>query len=209
MNEVDLCTSYLHAADILPRELEAIGQFMESDYPSFELPRGPRDGVFRIEVPKISESKEIIKLIQELVPDELQSCHPLLRRRNIFVRFVPELIVRNASGGNTRTYGDMIGVITSRGETKYYLRVTLNDLKRRRGDDLVANAIYKILHEIAETDYFLKSPLGTKDRKENFGTKEYFLEEDEAIANRRAVRALKRKFPDVKFTKVSYPEDKI
>lgn len=207
MSELRDTPFHVDVANYTSQEAEALQRFMEGDYQSFELPHGPRDGIFRIETPPLPEAKEIQETIMASVLDELKSCHPLLKRRDKFVRFVSTLVEKEDLEGKFQVGGDMLYIEPRQGKIKYYLRIALDELEGMDSEDLVANVTGIILHELAETDYFLKSPVGTENKKDNLGTDDYYQEEDEVIANRRTIRALKSKYPQAGFTEVKYPID--
>lgn len=193
--------------DYTNSELLLIRKFMEEDtYPSFSIPRGSRDGKFVVEMPSVPEADDFKDLMLSEIPDEIQSCHPLLRRRDIFVRFVSDL--REQQGVKSTGTGCDVLDVSENGKIKYYIRVGMSSLFDTHGDDLVANLAGKIVHEIAETDYYLKSQEGLEDSKALLGHKEYNFTEDEEVANRRALRVLKRKYPKTEWIGVHYPADK-
>jgi len=186
-----------------------IKRFMEeTEYPHFTMPRGSRDGKFVVEMPNIPEAQNFKDLMLTEMPEEIQSCHPLLRRRDIFIRFVSELEEPQEDGSSIGTNCDILDVRED-GKIKYYIRIALDNLNDVNGDDMVSNLVGMIAHEIAETDYYLKSGKHIEDSKELLGTDQYSYTEDEEIANRRSLRVLKRKYPDAKWIGVQYDADEI
>jgi hypothetical protein len=188
-------------------DAKQIKKFMEEDiFPSFSIPRGPRDGKFVVEIPGIPEAEKFKHLVLSEIPDEIQSCHPLLRRRDIFVRFVSSL-EEQRGGESIGTNADILDA-RENGKVKYYIRIAFSELQDLKGDNMVANLVGIIVHEIAETDYYLKSTDGLEDSKALLGTEGYGFTEDEEVSNRRAIRVLKRKYPDVGWNNLDYPIDK-
>ena len=189
------------------KDAEEIKRFMEGDdYPSFSISRGPRDGKFVVEIPNIPEAEKFRDLMLLEVPDEIQSCHPLLKRRDIFVRFVSSL-EEQQDGKSIGTNCDILDA-RENGKVKYYIRVALSELQDLHGDDMVANLVGMIVHEIAETDYYLKSPDESEDPKDLLNKEGYSFTEDEEVANRRALRVLKRRYPNAKWVGLDYQIDK-
>lgn len=190
-------------------DISKIKKFMEEDtHTSFSIPRGPRDGKFIVEIPPdLPRAEEFKHLMLSEIPDEMQSCHPLLRRRDIFVRFVSRLEEQQQGSKPIGADCDCLDA-EENGKVKYYIRIALSKLRDVQGDNLIANLVGKIVHEIAETDYYLKSQDGSEDSKALFGKKDYNFSEDEEVANRRVIRVLKRKYPDAEWIGIDYPIDK-
>jgi hypothetical protein len=180
-----------------------IEKFLGQEYPSFSLPRGPRDGLFKVEIPNFPDADKMKTDILATIPEELQSCHPLLRRRDITVRFVSAL--KENGTGESVTDGDILELTNKNSEVSYLIRLVIDQSDK---ESTCAQIVAGIVHEIAETDYYLKSPKGTEDSTQLLGTPEYSLTEDEEVANRWAIRAIRRIYPDAHFEDLEYAQDK-
>lgn len=191
-----------------PEEAMTIKSFMEDPaVDTFVLPRSIRDGKFLIENLPFPEAGEFKSLVLQELPDELDSCHPKLRRRDFYVRFVNNLSEFDLSGKDVRTHCDVLEVEEA-GKYKHYIRIDLDSLQNLHGDDLIATVLSMIVHELAEEDYYMKSIEKIEDSKALLGKDGYSLTEDEEVANRRAVRLLRRIYPNAELTNVKYPIDK-
>lgn len=188
-----------------PNEAQQILNFMNSDeFPKIVLNESQRNKGCFVEIPKISEDlqREFIRIINLILPEEIASCHPLLQRRKIVVRFVDSLKKEN---GEITTHGDCLEMKID-DETVYYIRISLNHfIEDLSSENLVASLIGVIIHEIAEIDYYLKSDKNLVDMKPG-DVAEYHLLEDEEIANKRTLRALKKVYPNVHFSDISYDD---
>jgi len=188
------------------REIYGLVAFAEEEFPHFYLPKGFRDSTFKIEIPNVSWSGRFTYAALSVLPDELQSCHPRLKRTNVVVRFVQELEERQDFEGK-KGAAAVINEISIKNEKKLYLiRVVPEDTGN--DDERVSTTLFRIIHEIAEEDYFLKSPKGTRDLMKFIGTPDYEYTEDEEVANRRAFRAVKKIYPTLEWRTASYPQDR-
>lgn len=195
---------HVELSEYTPDDILAIEDFLTERFLSFELPHSPRDGSFIVEIPNIEGENEFKRVVLAILPNELRSCHPLLRRRNVTVRFVSRLEEKNDPSGKKDSYGDCLVLTTGKAKTEYLVRVVLN---LADDESAIAAMVGIILHEIAETDYYLKSPRGTTDSNELLGTSGYFYTEDEEVANRRTIRAIHKIYPQAEWMDVVYPQD--
>lgn len=198
---------HVEHVDYTVYEALEIKKFMEgTDHPQFSILRGKRNGKFVMEIPPVPEAADIQDLLETELPDELQSVHPTLQRRDIFVRFVPKLKEETKGGKEFETFGDALDYREGN-EKKLYVRISEEGLKDMDGDNRIVNIAGIVVHEIAEIDYYLKTPNAPKDSKA-VNSEGYQYTEDEEIANRRALRVIKRKFPQVEYKDIKYPSDK-
>lgn len=193
------------------KESEVIRNFMHEDFPNITY-RGSRDEGVVIEYPPENIcSHDMWKTILDTVfLPEWESFDPKIRRqKKAIIRFV-DFLYDNAlglnSGGN--------GIITS---NENWFRIPF---KGGDGGNISVEILtFKIMHELTETDFWSKTQkddkeamINTDDEINAFksGEKEYRNLLDEKIANRRALRAIKRMWPDIDYVdpKYVYEEDK-
>jgi len=134
--------------------------------------------------------------LETVLRPEWESLHPILRRSNIVIRFVDQLIDNKEQieiGGDFNWF-------QVNGKKIHLMRLSLNP-KGKRID--VENLLFKLIHELAEEDFWQKTTKGelvdleeaNKSDAALLRRKDYPLIIDEAIANRRAVRALRKIWP--------------
>lgn len=201
----------LHHFDLnnfLNNDIGDIKRFMEGgNYPKFSVKRGKRDGIFSMEVPPFPEASSVIELLQAELPEELQALDLRFKRMDIFVRFVPKLEVEKVGGEKVSVIANYMDVFDLN-KRKLWIQLSTERFKEMPKDDRIVNIVAAVVHEIAEKDYYLKTPNAPKDSDLLLGTKQYAFTEDEEIANRRALRVLKRRYPNVNLGDVQYPIDK-
>lgn len=178
---------------------------MSDNYPSFTLPVESRDGVKKFEKLPINRKNldlEYLGLITKTVPLLLQECHPLLRRRDMIARFVSK-ISECQGEKEILAAADCLDVEVG-GKKMYWIRTSLEDIGELDDDNLAPNLVFRVLHEITESDYYLRSPQNTEDPKGDLNSNEYYYTEDEEMANRRSIKIIKQFYPDVHFRNIKY-----
>lgn len=181
-------------------------EFMHADFNKWEIGDN-RGGLLTVEYPpvRIADQGEWKDSIEKILVPEWYSLHPKLRRRNIISRFVPKLADYKAgveTGGNATIPRDEGKV------REHWIRIPLvtpwGDLTSEQ------NALFTLIHELTEIDFWQKTTTSEwRDRiKDDLQgieflkrgqTKEYNQLTDERIANLRAEKALRRKWPDYTF----------
>ena len=192
-------------------ELDQLQRFMHEDFSHLTY-GGGRHKEITIEYPpaeicKPAEWKEILDTV--LLP-ELQVLHPSLQQKKIIIRFTDKLYdYQNGvhSGGNGRRMND-----------EEWIRVPY---KNSSGKNLrsVFDCTLTLMHELIEADFWEKTlPIDKEAHSNQVGDLNVFKSEDdtyrnlldEKIANRRALRAIKRYWPNANWANSSdvYEEDK-
>lgn len=187
-------------------ELQKLREFFMADnYDSFTIRSSPRDGYKKFEsLPVSNKSAEYQDLISKTVSQLLYECHPLLRRRNIIARFVPK-ISEDQKEKEISPGAECLDAEVD-GEKIYWIRVSLENVNEMDDENLIPNLAFRVLHEIAETDYYLKSLRDTQDPKDDPNSAEYPYSEDEEITNRRVLKILKQFYPEANFIDIDYKD---
>lgn len=189
-----------------PAELEILRSFfMDSNFPSFTLRISQRDSAMRFEnFPIAEKNEEFQDVMQKSVQDLMAECHPLLKRRGIVVRFVSN--INETLQGKVFSPGAECLDAEVDGEKMYWIRALKGDINEFDDENIIPTLVFRVLHEIAETDYYLKSPEGTIDPITDPNSPEYLFFEDEEIVNRRVFRILKKYYPEVHFPDIDYQD---
>lgn len=186
------------------KQEDILREFMHADFDNWHVTDG-RGGVLKVEYPvaDIVERNEWDDSLNTIVLPEWQSLHPKLKRSIMIARFVPKLYDFNhgvETGGNAT-------IPKSAGKVKeHWIRVPFinhGELNTQQ------NLLFTIVHELAEIDFWQKTTVSEwKERhREDLVSlellkagrnHEYSRITDEEIANLRAERAMKRKWPDYK-----------
>jgi len=181
-------------------------EFMHADFNKWEIGDN-RGGLISVEFPPIAISKpaEWEDSLEKILKPEWYSLHPKLRRRKIITRFVPKLADYKAgveTGGNATIPRDG-GKLS-----EHWIRIPMvtpwGDLTTEQ------DALFTLVHELTEIDFWQKTTTSEwRDRFEEdlqgiellkMGkAKEYNQLTDERIANLRAEKALRRKWPEYTF----------
>lgn len=181
-------------------------EFMHSNFSKWEIGDN-RGGILSVEYPpiRIAEPTDWKDSLEKIVAPEWYSLHPKLRRRNIISRFVPKLAdykVGVETGGNATIPRDG-------GQVKeHWIRIPMvtpwGDLTSDK------DALFTLVHELTEIDFWQKTT--TSEWRDRYAedlqgrellkmgkANEYNQLTDERIANQRAEKALRRKWPDYTF----------
>lgn len=178
-------------------EIEQVGKFMNSDFLSvtIEANRGMK---FKVEYPpsSICGPHTWNYYLDKILKPEIEDLHPKFRKSPTIVRFAPILEdardgVQAGATGNVRDEG-------------YWVRISYMAPKNREKDPV--ELLFLMMHEITEHDFWAKTL--KNDNQAHVGGKvemEYFKSLnsanyrnllDEKVANRRALKAIRRVFTD-------------
>lgn len=194
-----------------PEEASKLWRFMHAEFPGVTLD-GTRGGRIIVEYPpvEICSSQEWRKILDTVLVPEIGELHPLLQRRKIFVRFVKQLRDPNTPqwiglGASTR--------INSKEGPMNPIRICYTNIDLRE-------LVHTIMHELIEEDFWAKTHPDDSEApsdettlaliKDSDSINSYRQLLDEKIANRRALRAIRRYWPNVDWTNPEgvYEEDK-
>ena len=191
-------------------ERAQLREFMHEDFPHITYERG-RGKEIIIEYPpaEICEPAEWKKILDTVLLPELQTFHPSLRQTKTIIRFTDKLYdYQNKvdAGGND---------IFMKNED--WVRV---NYKASSGKNLnLQNCTLILMHELTEGDFWQKTLPDDEDAHSGQASDiDIFKKEDqtyrnlldEKIANRRALRAVRRYWPNANWTNPDsvYEEDK-
>lgn len=182
-----------------PADLIGLGAAMHEDFHHVEY-GGGRYKKLIVEYPPqdISKPDEWKELVRTIIFPEWDSLHPKAKQLDMIVRLVPT--IWDIKKG-VRVGGNGININIPGKGRECWIRVSILD-----GNQDVASKeliLFNIAHEIAETDYWIKT--SADERKQHLRTvdeadllvndlNQYHNLADEKIANGRAFRALQRKW---------------
>lgn len=195
-------------------EIQTLYDFMHADFRHAVLRGSGRDGKVIVEFPprNVCSMDDWCELLGTVLGPEIEELHPKLRRMPIFVRFAEKIFYESENvslSGNARVTDGETFVILS--------------LEPERSKPINASyLLYIMMHEICEVDFWCKAsknemiPNAKTDLEElrllekRGGFELYNNLLDEKIANRRALRAVKRAWPnlDIDFPHELYNEDR-
>jgi hypothetical protein len=203
---------YHESGQYSDEEIRNLTEFMHSAGSVWSI-GGGRHGILSIErSPESIMNRDKWDRCMEIgISPEWEELHPKLRQKNIYVRFQPSIGINGKPMATALDFpktGSM-----ERGEV--WIRVAT----QKNGVDRSQMEIFlDLAHELAETDYYAKKPLGLPrhfSQEDDAGTDlDYWNLEDEKVANRRSLRALQRIDPTMTADKVwkeefIYPEDRV
>lgn len=180
------------------QKISEIKRFMEGDGNFIEVQTRPRDGRWKIEIPNHTGGEQWIETVNKLIPAALEECHPVLRRKDVVVRFVPRIIVRDPMDGNRpHSARARIMHVDVHGIDKYWMRISESEIeyaeKQLHAPDWTISTAAVLLHEFFEQDYSIKSKeLSLKTESKSISDSDYNEAEHEAIATERAIAHIKR-----------------
>jgi len=195
------------------KQLKTLSEFMHADFPHWETGGGRRNGILRIECPNsgICSQGEWVDSLNQIVLPEYDTFHAALKNRKMIVRFVPKL-TDFKEGVEIGGHGH---VVKAGGNTEYWYRIPILDSTNNLANQ--KQLLFMLMHELTETDFWRKTTPGewitllSEDNKSIEYLKdghdvEYSQLTDENIANRRAWRALRRKWPNIQDERIiAYP----
>jgi hypothetical protein len=120
----------------------------------------------------------------------LEEVHPFVRRASTIVHFPPEIIRTKeyTTGESIMGTGGLTASITK--NKKFYIAFSMKELENWKSKDpttIAVYAIWRILHEIFEIDYWQKSKfLKEKPKRLKFNDPNYQRAEHEIVAHRKA-----------------------
>lgn len=205
-----------NSRDYTSIDLDVLNEFMHAEFPHVSH-GGPRDKGIVVENPpaNICSPEEWEKIIKTILPPEWDSLEPRLRRScKIIVRFVDKLCDNKK---DIRFLGNSLDVKVN-GKDENWIRLATKNLD---GNILDKESIaFMLMHELAESDFWAKTKKDDKtaniskedDENALISPHKYINLLDEKIANRRALRAIIRMWPDLTWKvpeKHIYEEDKI
>lgn len=208
-NKTDLKTEipFKFHGDYSKKELEIVKNYMHSDFPHLTY-GGGRNKEVLIEYPpeEICSKSEWKNILETVFLPEYKTFNPkLLRSQKIIVRFEDKLFddaLNLESGGN--------GIMINNEEL---IRISTSEMN-------VQSLTFVLMHELAETDFWSKTfdndkeaqvdPVSEINAFKSDKNQDYMNLLDEKVANRRAMRAIQRKWPDANYQDKSliYDEDK-
>jgi hypothetical protein len=188
---------------------DAIYYFMHEDFNSLKI-GGGRLPEMIVEYPPeyVANPVDWANAVNMVLIPELDELSPMFRKRPTRIRFLND----NSVNQNKHEAG-AAGIVM---DNENFIFVNL--AKPDENNLNISTAFYYIVHEISELDFKLKSKanksndISKEQRDATFHRKDgsYHQLINEKIANRRALRAIKRLWPNTRFTDESnlYEEDR-
>lgn len=159
----------------------------------FPIEETRRHGSWLIEVPRTEDPNDAVmftRVAQKVIPEALEECHPLVRRKATIVQFPERMIIKDEDNvAMMRIAGR-----NCFGQSPRSISLSMENLKNRgkiaNSAGWHINALHILLHELFEEDYREKSvePVKTASLLDP----NYFTAEHEQIANKRAKAQLER-----------------
>lgn len=192
-------------------ERQVLKDFMHADFPHLNYGGGRyKDIIIEYPPEEICSQEEWKEILDKVFIPEWQTFDPKLKRKwKTIIRFVPVLYdnkLNTSAGGNfTKQEGEdwgRINYIDEDGEKRNIQTIT-----------------FILMHEFAETDFWSKTSPTDKEAHVDLAEEEVVFKNDkqtyrylldEKIANRRALKAIHRMWPNANYTNPEweYDEDK-
>ncbi len=197
-----------------PSEFLLLRTFIHGEFRHLKY-GGQRDKGIIVEYPpeKICSPREWKKIMDAVLKPEIETLEPNFKRNYLMItRFVNKLVDLD----NPTAY---LGGVGEKAPALREIWNRINIIDDEGEIKTEANLVYVIMHEILERDFWEKTKPGDDEAHDaKMNEKNYFLEDnqkywnllDEKIANRRALRAVRRVWPEANWTdlKDTYGEDK-
>lgn len=193
--------------DYSKNEWKRVVDYMHMDFPAAVFESNGYGKIIVENPPQdICSPGEWKSLVEKILIPETQNFHPAFRKIPIIVRLFPKMIdiFQNTEIGGT-------GKLAS---NEYLVRIPykFQDGELKRPIDI----LFTLMHEVCERDFWYKTKDDDTEAHSNEDEIDLLREGevklydqllDEKIANRRALRALRRVWPNATTNSFDYPED--